>query len=459
MDTFFEPSKMKFLSSFVIIWFGFPIDSILPDKRNFIISESLQEIFKDFSSYEGKEISIIKSMRPENVQAGEDLIQEISAKVNSNHSVRVENAENLRDMKQWKRVNVVVVVDCFESFVKFYVKISHHEFDYSGFYIIVPTNNFSRVIVEKVFAVCWKILIFNVNILVENDFEDISLLTFMPFNAGTCNNVKIVKINEFDSENLRWESKNFFPRKFKNLQNCSLRVGTYESSPGLMIRNDTSRVKVYGFEGDMFNHVAEKLNFSMQFAVVNDSSGTVYENGSATGLMGRLMLNEFDLIMSMFSAYTFRAIYLTPTTSYYTDQFVIIIPGDRLLDPFAKLFYVFDLTLWFTLIAIFAITSISLHIMKPRDYLNPFLSILIVFLGGSDWKLPRKHSLRILITSLLLFCLIVRSIYQGALFNILKQDVVISKIKTIEDINRLHYTFYMTRGIDFKTKDLTIFHK
>lgn len=155
---------------------------------------------------------------------------------------------------------------------------------------------------------------------------------------------------------------------------------------------------------------------------------------------------------------------MTPTKSYYVDRIVLITPANQFLNPFLKLFYVFDIKLWITLLGFVLFLTILLQAIRscfPRvnqnnfqEFRTPFLSLLIAIIGGSQHKLPRQNFQRILMGTILTFCLVVRSIYQGGLFNILKKDVVINEIKTIADVNRLRFTFYMGLGIEGKVNDL-----
>lgn len=420
-----------------------------------------QAITSVFINCPYNDVSIIKSIdQSVNMGLCNDWIREIATTIKSNKSLRIEDVKHDKSLlkKCLKRNCVIVLIDTFESFFKFQENFSPDNYNTHGFYLIASVDKLSNVIAEKVLAMLWSKMIFNVAVIQE-DKETIVLLTFFPFRDGSCNNTKAVNINEFNISSNQWKSEVHFPRKFKDMQKCSLRVGTYESQPGLMIEAQNETTKLYGFEGDMFTCIADRLNFVMNVTVVSIPSGTVFENGSATGLVGKLLSNEFDLVLSLLSVYYFRTVYLSATSTYYVDQFILIIPADSLLDPFLKLFYVFDFALWMTLIIIFMVSSVILYFMQSENIQLNYLSLLIAFVGGSEKKVPKRNFPRILMAMFLLFFLVVRSIYQGALFNVLKRDVFVSKIKTIDDINRLQYTFYMTEGMDVKTKDLNISNK
>lgn len=429
------------------------------------VSKSIKIILD--SSCENCFVSIIKSIGNNSEQSENDLIEATAMFLSVETSVQLVDVEHIKNFK-WKRNFVIIFVDTFETFEAFHSKISAEKFDHSGFYIIVVKHEQFRH-VEQMFKLMWQLMIYKVNAVVYEDYKKISLYTFMPFRDKLCNNVRPLKISDLNYDNLEWSNQTFFLKKFTDLNNCSIRIGTYESAPGLIVRSVGNTSKVLGFEGEMFNEIALELNFKMDISVVDYGGGNIDENGTASGLLEKVMLNEFDLIMSLFSANYLRTLFLTPTKSYYVDKMIVIIPTDRLLDPFLKLFHVFHIILWMTLLTIFLSTLVIFQIVKStfpqfhQKFLSeiriPYLSLLVAFVGGSEKSLPRKDFPRILLAMFLLFFMVIRTIYQGGLFNILKKDVRINEINSISDINKFHYTFYIINSIDVKTKDLSIFKR
>jgi hypothetical protein len=75
-----------------------------------------------------------------------------------------------------------------------------------------------------------------------------------------------------------------------------------------------------------------------------------------------------------------------------------------------------------------------------------------MLLGGSQAKLPGRNFARFLLMSFVLLSLIVRSAYSGSLFNILKNDVFSKEISSIEEINKLGYSFYMYESLALRLK-------
>lgn len=414
------------------------------------------------------EFYVIKCMNISNEEFTDNFYQNLSLL----KPVQIEDLKNLPVLKNRLRSCVIILIDSYESFKIFGQKISSKKFNLQGFYTILSTkNNLNSKNIEKIFQTFWKLMIYNVNIFIHDgiNFDNVLILTFIPFSRGNCHNLKNVKINEFNREINQWSSADFFPKKFVNLQKCLLRVGTVESAPGLIVKTVENQTRIFGFEGEMFNEIASRLNFRMIFTVIDYPTGSVFENGSATGIFEKLVKSEFDIVMSLFSANFVRSIFLASTKSYYVDRMIIVLPSDEILDPFLKLFYAFDFVLWIILFCIFTTTVVLFWIVQTflpsfhKNYFQeitvPFLSLLVIFVGGSERKLPKKQLTRIVFASFLIFGKVIRSVYQGALFNIIKKDIVINEIKSIDDINTLQYTFYLAKSIDAKTQDLNIFNK
>lgn len=425
------------------------------------IGESIVKVFE--KPCESFNAFIIKSVADSRDKVINDLIHETVSVLSQNCLIQVEDVDKIMKLKATKRRSAIIFIDTFESFLTFHQKLSDVNFGFSGFYLIVTQNQLFPEI-KKMFKMVWTSMIFNFDVLVHEISGNVSLHTFIPFSNGSCDNMNPIKINEFNIKTRQWKTTNFFPRKFQNLQQCKLRVGVYLSTPGLDSKKVNNVTTLHGFEGNLFEEIARLLNFKMDIDVVTYGGGLILENGTATGLIQKAVQKRFDLIMSFFSLNSIRNVYLTPTKSYYIDEMIIILPSDRFLDPFLKLFYVFERELWLTLLAVCAITLLVYELVSAlfsnfsKTFLSelpiPSLSLLIAFVGGSESKVPKKDFPRILLATFLLFFTVIRTVYQGGLFNILQTDIRVNQIKTIDDINNLHYTFYIVQSIDDKTKDV-----
>lgn len=206
----------------------------------------------------------------------------------------------------------------------------------------------------------------------------------------------------------------------------------------------------------------------MIFEIVEDGSGIIklYENGTALGINKKVLDGEVDFIVSLLSFTSLRAKFMSATKPYFVDGLIAIVPPPSEITPIMKIFCGFNAFVWLTLlIAAIAIVAVyeGLRIVNPRFYYErvvgrnistPYLNMFNASLGGSLHRLPHESSARYLLAMQLIFFLVVRSMYQGALFHVMKSHNYVNNIKTWGDINRLGYSFYLTEGMASKTSGM-----
>lgn len=172
---------------------------------------------------------------------------------------------------------VLILAGDFENLKNFVQHASSESWFFNSFYIIVLREVAS---LQKVFAMFWKLMVANVDVLVDDgSSNNLTLFTFFPFSRQSCNDTRPEMINEFRSA---WSTAEFFPKKFRNLHSCPLNVMTYEVKPAMMIEKlSEGSYKLHGFEGDLFTEVAAFLNFSMNLLITTENVGTglLYSNG------------------------------------------------------------------------------------------------------------------------------------------------------------------------------------
>jgi hypothetical protein len=113
-----------------------------------------------------------------------------------------------------------------------------------------------------------------------------------------------------------------------------------------------------------------------------------------------------------------------------------------------------SLEAWALLAAVIVIASVVIMLIKliPEEYYvriigkrmrNEFMNLLIGFLGLSQHDLPDKNFPRYLLMMYLIFCLIVRSLYLGSMFNMLKSDIRMGEFVSIRDFYEAGFSFYL----------------
>lgn len=73
---------------------------------------------------------------------------------------------------------------------------------------------------------------------------------------------------------------------------------------------------------------------------------------------------------------------------------------------------------------------------------TPILNIFRIYFGIPQIKLPSKHSSRIILVSFTLWCLVIRTAYQGTLFKFITTAMTKPIVRTLEELKRLNFTLF-----------------
>jgi hypothetical protein len=107
------------------------------------------------------------------------------------------------------------------------------------------------------------------------------------------------------------------------------------------------------------------------------------------------------------------------------------------------------------MISITLITVLNRQPRQIRDFVvgrnikNPVLNLFNIAFGGALHKTPNRNFARFLLASYFLYCLILRSSYQGKLFNYLQSDLRHPPLGTTKELLENGFTFYCLPSTKF----------
>ncbi len=148
-----------------------------------------------------------------------------------------------------------------------------------------------------------------------------------------------------------------------------------------------------------------------------------------------------------------RAKYFDATTSYIRDDLIFVIPPRGELSAFEKLIYPLDFMTWIMLLVCFAVGFIVIFIvaLQPKSVRNfvfgdqtryPNITMFYLFVGGSVLsKTPTRNFARFLLINFLVFSMIIRVAYEGAMYKFMQSDKKYKEPETFEDLIKLDYKF------------------
>lgn len=207
--------------------------------------------------------------------------------------------------------------------------------------------------------------------------------------------------------------------------------------------------------------IAKKVNFTIDLVYVKDEAqwGIITANGSSTGALKMVIEGSVNLTIGKFSMSPVRNNFLEPSGAYYSSPLVMIIPPGKPFTSLENLMKPFKILMWSTVICILIIAFSVIAILKWRfnetfknfvlgtNNKHPFLNVLSVLLGVSLHRTPNRNFARTLLCMFLLFCLVVRSSYQGALFEILKADNRAQMVDSLDGMIVEDFDFYLTESL------------
>lgn len=371
----------------------------------------------------------------------------------SNVKVQIESFNKLKRLAE-KRRNAIIFLDTFDSFLSLSAAMSDELFSFDGFFLIVCEKNVENH-ADAMFRILWEKFLYNVALLVYDE-SSVTLLTFTPFTDESCFDVSARAVNAFDIEKLQWTSKLFFPRKLDNLKGCPIRIGTYEYANAVIATQlENGSVHFRGSDIELLNGLSDVLNFrvDLHFVAYDGGWGELYENGTATGAHKLLLDNETDATIGWgFLTYS-KLSYISTSEEYFMVELGFIIPSGRAFSSIEKLLIPFKPLVWIcVLIVMFAAVLVVTLVEHPakrwRDFVigsqvkAPLMEMLVALFGGSSHSLPRQQFPRYLLMMFLLYCLVMRTLYQSGLFRFMQSDKKGNDVSSIEELIEEEFVIY-----------------
>lgn len=217
------------------------------------------------------------------------------------------------------------------------------------------------------------------------------------------------------------------------------------------------------------------LNFTMRVAVRDDVRwGSLYENGTAFGSMADVISRKADLTLGKYAITNVRNEFMTPTISYLSSPLIVVVPIGEPYSSLEKLLKPFGVFTWQVVITflVSAIVFISYVKIKTRASIRSFIfgrnanseyfNTFVAFLGQNipDQRVPLRNFARTLFCIFMLYGLVIRSSYSGALFKFLKTDNIRKPhAKSIDEMVERNFKFYMQIPTEYLVREFTKVYK
>lgn len=391
----------------------------------------------------------------------DDVIEEITTKwltADIAISFRIETV-SLESTTQRQRQAAIMLIENLEDFRNTLQLVEKGLLWVHGKFVVVSMNgDFDGS--ERIFAIAWEHQLYNVNLVLEQENGTIQVKTFLPFHENSCHDTKPFLLNEFKNGQFTDEKKKFFPDKVSDFHGCRVRIATSNNSVPYIFATKTTNgsYDLSGRDINMLQVLAQGLNFKIDYVFIGDE-GYLLENGTAVGPFLMLLNREADLIAADYWLKVNRLQFVDFTTSYVNQHIAFVIPPGAAYTALEKFFRPLDIATWIGFFSVVLLGFVVIFVLERStnhdlsDFIfgegvdEPYLNILIAIVGGSQTKLPYGNFARFILMMFLIFCLVIRNVYTGALFDYLQKEAYHKEAQSIDDMISRDYRFYAVANI------------
>lgn len=290
-------------------------------------------------------------------------------------------------------------------------------------------------------------LFYKVFLTHDND-SSIRMRQFNFFSADACRKWSSKEINRFSPKLLKWEKSIKINHEFENFHGCGfvfLILNLCKPVTHFEVHSNGTFTPS-GYAVDFFEALAKVYNFKIIYSP--------FDTNEARFLNPNLKM-EFSTQVGSLSNYKLidhpnRTSVLSKT--FGNNLFGFVIPKGELYTPLEKLILPFDIETWFWFAIFIAGGIVAIFIIKimpkviqnfvfGRNVQTPILNMTQAFFGVGQLTLPGRNFARYLLMMFILFCLIIRTAYQGKMFEFLQQEMRKPEVKSVEEMIANNFTF------------------
>lgn len=424
------------------------------DKDEFVLSHALTAVALEIFHGKFSNIRIICTVSLEVKLKTDDIVTNLIKVLKSNLKVSIWELKALTKIPNKSGSFVIIFINSLDTFELLSEKILYSSGQFEKFYLLVLVNGTFNGL-NKIIETFWKLWIYNINVICKERDGTISLSTFYPYTNKSCgNNTNLQVVNRFDPKTLKWSTVNFYSDKFKNLHKCKINVGALKSfPPSAIVEKSKNETKISGFEVDIFTEMSKIYNLNCSFEDF-ENIGVISKNSSNnTDMLQSVYDGKLDVALGGLSLQFERLIFLSETRSFLPVSIRIVVPQPKAISSYQKLYMPFVSIVWIIIILIFMAAFLivfGLKLMNGKFYAflvgriiqTPILNMINTFFGGSLHRLPSRNFARYILMNFMLFCLVIRSLYQAKLFIMLQTDLKEKTLNTIDEIIENQMSFY-----------------
>ncbi|XP_041448688.1 uncharacterized protein LOC111080051 [Drosophila obscura] len=350
--------------------------------------------------------------------------------------VKVEEGVPWRPVAGRRHFNVIFT-DSFAAFSEIRMEYYAREYNYNEHYFIFlqARDHLLQQEMRQIFEYCWRYHLIHCSVQVQKSNGDVLIYSYYPYSVRSCADMSPRLINRYNGSVLL--EPEIFPRKLRNLFGCPLRCALWNVPPFVAVRSHG------GYEGRLLLTLAERMNFSI--AVRQLQAKNVRDE--ALELLRR---HEADLTLGGIRQTVDRSQQATSTHNYHQTREVFgILDSSFELSSLDILFYPYRLQIWLAIAGVLALSAllqlaIERLLRETRPESRLWLNLELIFVGMPLQVAPRSHTGRLYCLLLMLYTLIIRTVYQGLLYHLIRTHQLNRWPQSIDALVQQNYTVVVT---------------
>lgn len=335
-------------------------------------------------------------------------------------------------------------------------------FDFSGFFvmILVDCNQWNEEDIQLLADDLWEFYIVNVNFVIQNCKvkDEVDAYSFFPYTEGLCEVPNIVKWATYKNDSFP-ESFDFFPRKLRNIRQCNLTVAIREAF--VFLSYNKTNEKLGGIEGIIFNLLSSHICMNFTPIYIQAHQSEEFVTNSISEALDLVYTKKANVSFGFEDVRYDRILTFDYTVPHFMSSFVFLAVPEPSPSPLDYIIMPFEKILWLAIILILFISYAVVRVLEQsmslqvRNFIigsninEPELNIFSILLGNSLHRLPRRTFARTLMMLFILFSFIIRSAYQGSLYEVTQRKG--RYIDTLDEMLKNDFQFYSWTGLEYYT--------
>ena len=262
------------------------------------------------------------------------------------------------------------------------------------------------------------------------------------FSEQKCGVPQLLEINRFSPSKIKWKTQQFFNPKFENCYGCAIDVSIGQDNLPFGNYELDSHWNLIHSEG-AFHEMFVELSWTLNFTNCKLSSCSPFLTFWPTA-------QNMEVVR-----------HYVVSDPILSSSDVFIVPPGESFTSWEKLFLPFDDATWMWLGITFAIAFLVIIFIKltrstsmydfviGSNVATPYLNVIGIFMGIGQIRLPQRNISRFLFMVFVLFCLIMRTAYQGKYFEFITTDVRRRPVTEIAELKERNFTMFTDRSNRF----------